>query len=134
MKLVIALSAALTLTATAALAHDVIHSDHGTHTHGAECGHQAIEHQGHVDYLHDGHMHHGHDGHVHDHTFGVSSTNPTDEALVTKAEDGSHRHGGDDAMHMVVQHGDHFDRVHNGRLHFVHDDHVDDHGPVKLIG
>ena len=42
------------------------HPDH-THVHGADCGHQAVDHDGHVDYLHDGHRHAVHDGHVDDH-------------------------------------------------------------------
>ena len=35
---------------------------HG-HTHGPDCGHDAVIHEDHVDYLHDGHAHHEHDGH-----------------------------------------------------------------------
>jgi hypothetical protein len=34
---------------------------------------------------------------------------------------------------MVVPHGDHFDFVFFGRLHHVHGDHCDDHGPITVI-
>ena len=34
-----------------------------THTHGPDCGHEAVVHEDHVDYLHDGHVHREHDGH-----------------------------------------------------------------------
>lgn len=40
-----------------------IHPDHD-HVHGADCGHQAVEHGDHTDYEHDGHLHHAHGGHV----------------------------------------------------------------------
>ena len=35
------------------------HPTHETHahTHGPDCGHQAVVHLNHVDYLHDGHAH-----------------------------------------------------------------------------
>ena len=38
------------------------HDDH-PHTHGPNCGHEAVRHGDHVDYLHDGHVHREHDGH-----------------------------------------------------------------------
>jgi zinc transport system permease protein len=37
------------------------------HEHGAECGHEAIEHDDHVDYLHDGHRHAPHEDHYDEH-------------------------------------------------------------------
>lgn len=115
-----------------AQAHEVIHAGH-THQHGAECGHAAIAHGGHVDYLHDGHLHNAHSAHADEHVLPVSAVNPVDEALVTKVEHAGHSHGAADDTHMMVQHGDHFDHVHDGRLHYTHGDHVDDHGPVTLI-
>ena len=33
------------------------------HTHGPNCGHEAVIHFDHVDYIHDGHAHREHDGH-----------------------------------------------------------------------
>lgn len=35
---------------TAAEAHD-------DHTHGPDCGHEAVKHGDHIDYIHDGHAH-----------------------------------------------------------------------------
>lgn len=40
---------------------------HGAHTHGPDCGHEAVAHGDHLDYLVDGHLHHPHDGHCDDH-------------------------------------------------------------------
>ena len=41
---------------------------HGAdHTHGANCGHEAVPHGDHTDYLVDGHLHHAHDGHCDHH-------------------------------------------------------------------
>ena len=39
----------------------------GEHTHGPDCGHEAVPHGDHVDYLVDGHLHHPHDGHCDHH-------------------------------------------------------------------
>ena len=33
------------------------------HTHGPDCGHDAVIHLDHGDHLHDGHAHREHDGH-----------------------------------------------------------------------
>jgi hypothetical protein len=33
-----------------------------------------------------------------------------------------------------VPHGDHVDYLVGGHLHYPHDDHCDDHGPVKTVG
>ena len=125
--------AALIASGSAASAHDIIHADHGDHAHGEECGHQAIEHEGHVDYLHDGHMHSAHEGHEHEHRFAVDTSHPAAEQLIKHVIHADHDHA---AMseHMKVQHGDHFDYIHDGKLHHPHGDHVDDHGDVTLIG
>ena len=32
----------------------------------------------------------------------------------------------------MIRHGDHMDYIHDGHLHHVHGDHVDDHGPVTI--
>lgn len=37
------------------------------HTHGPNCGHEAVPHGDHVDYLVDGHLHHPHGDHCDDH-------------------------------------------------------------------
>ena len=42
------------------------HHEHD-HSHGPDCGHTAILHDGHIDYLHDGHLHHPHGDHVDEH-------------------------------------------------------------------
>ncbi|MCD8501925.1 MAG: hypothetical protein LRY71_09930 [Bacillaceae bacterium] len=39
----------------------------------------------------------------------------------------------DDCGHELVPQGDHVDFLVNGRLHHVHGDHCDDHGPVELV-
>lgn len=45
------------------------HAEHSLteHTHGAECGHEAVQHGDHVDYVHDGHRHAAHEGHYDEH-------------------------------------------------------------------
>ena len=128
-----ALATALLVSGTALAAHDIIHNDHAEHAHGTDCGHQAVEHEGHVDYLHDGHMHHAHEGHQHEHRFAVSSAHPAAEQLIMHVDGHGHDHS---AMgeHLKVQHGDHFDYIHDGKLHHPHGDHVDYHGDVKLVG
>ncbi len=41
---------------------------HGSdHTHGPDCGHEAVPHGDHVDFVVDGHLHHAHEGHCDDH-------------------------------------------------------------------
>ena len=37
------------------------------HTHGADCGHEAVPHGNHVDYLVEGHLHHSHGAHCDNH-------------------------------------------------------------------
>lgn len=46
-----------------------VHAEHtvAEHAHGADCGHDTIEHDGHVDYLHDGHKHAEHGDHYDEH-------------------------------------------------------------------
>ncbi|AWW75096.1 hypothetical protein CD351_11725 [Erythrobacter sp. KY5] len=110
----------------------MLHADHSDHAHGADCGHDAIEHDGHVDYLHDMHLHHKHSDHVDEHKIAVSSTNPASHELSASVSD-DHPHGHDGEEHAMVQHGSHMDFVHAGRLHHMHGDHFDDHGPVKMV-
>ena len=38
-------------------------TDHGSHEHGQNCGHDAEQHGDHVDYDHDGERHFAHEGH-----------------------------------------------------------------------
>lgn len=43
-------------------------SSHETdHTHGLNCGHEAVPHSDHTDYIVDGHLHHPHEGHCDNH-------------------------------------------------------------------
>jgi hypothetical protein len=44
-----------------------VHDDHADHTHGPDCGHEAVPHGDHVDYLHDGHRHAAHGDHYDEH-------------------------------------------------------------------
>ena len=119
--------------AAPALAHEILHAAHEGHVHAKSCGHQAIEHEGHVDYLHDGHLHHAHGGHVDEHAIAVSDANPDAEELVKRVSGEPHPHGHPGEEHIMVQHGDHMDFVHDGHLHHQHGDHTDDHGAVKLV-
>lgn len=45
------------------------HAEHtlAEHTHGNDCGHEAVAHEDHVDYLHDGHRHAEHGDHYDEH-------------------------------------------------------------------
>jgi hypothetical protein len=45
------------------------HAEHTVtqHKHGAECGHETVQHDDHVDYVHDGHKHAQHAGHYDEH-------------------------------------------------------------------
>ena len=133
MKKILTVAAISFALAGNANAHSMMHAAHSDHDHKDECGHVAIEHAGHIDYLHGGHLHHAHDTHVDEHTLAVSSINPQAERLVEAVSSDDHMHGHDGEEHEVLQHGTHYDYVHNGRLHHVHGDHADDHGPVKLV-
>lgn len=126
------LLASTLLIAGGASAHDVIHSDHAE-AHAATDGHTLINHNGHVDHLHGGHLHNVDGTHVDEHTIAVSAANHVAEEIVSNVNDDGHAHGADDAEHARIQHGDHFDYLHDGRLHFVHADHIDDHGAVTVI-
>jgi hypothetical protein len=46
-----------------------IHAEHTVveHTHGAECGHEAVQHDDHTDYVHGTHHHALHDDHYDEH-------------------------------------------------------------------
>ena len=37
------------------------------HTHGSDCGHEAVTHGDHIDYIVDGRLHQQHEGHCDDH-------------------------------------------------------------------
>ncbi len=124
---------AIPLLAVPVMAHEVLHAGHEGHLHGTKCGHVAIAHAGHVDYLHDGHLHFTHDGHFDEHALDVSAANPEAEELVARVTTDTHPHGHPGEEHMTVQHGAHIDFIHDGRLHFVHGDHIDDHGGITLI-
>lgn len=125
MRYSILIAAAMTVAAGPGAAHEVIHGAHGDHAHARGCGHMAVAHDGHSDYLHDGHLHSMHAGHADEHVLAVSRMNPAAEKPVT----GHAAHAAGDG-HQMVQHGTHFDCVHDGRLHHAHADHVDDHGAV----
>jgi len=103
---------------------------HPEHIHKQGCGHTAIQHGDHVDYLHDGHMHHAHEDHYDEHVIEVSDVNPDKCLPVTSCEDHIH---GPNCGHEKVPHGDHVDYLVDGRLHHVHGDHCDDHGPVEIL-
>lgn len=103
---------------------------HPKHTHGPGCGHTAIRHNGHIDYLHDGHLHHPHQDHCDEHVIEVSATNPDSCQPVHDCDGHTHGPG---CGHEAVPHGDHIDYIVNGRLHHVHGDHCDDHGPVEVV-
>ena len=110
-----------------------VHSDHD-HSHGPQCGHIAIKHGDHVDYLHDGHLHHPHGDHVDEHSLDVGGSNP--ERCTPNHDCGahasSHTHG-PGCGHEAVPHGDHTCYLVDGHLHYPHDGHCDDHGPVELV-
>jgi hypothetical protein len=101
--------------------------NHGIHEHqhGPGCGHLKIQWADHVDYLHDGHLHHMHEGHWDEDTIAVSTQNPDRCEPTTCA--------GHHADAPMLPHGDHVDRLVNGRLHHEHKGHCDDHGPVTVL-
>ena len=104
-----------------------IHGDH-EHKHSMACGHTKIRHHDHIDFIHDGHLHHEHEGHWDECKIDVSDINPDQ----CKPMNCGCTHD-DDCGHELVPHGDHVDFLVNGRLHHVHGDHCDDHGPVELV-
>ncbi len=101
--------------------------DAHAHVHSEHCGHVRIQHDGHVDYVHDQHLHAVHADHYDEHTIEVSNTNPATCAPVACAC------GHTGCGHQQVPHGDHLDFVYEGRLHHLHGDHCDDHGPVTTV-
>ncbi len=92
-----------------------IHAEHTTaeHAHGADCGHEAVQHGDHVDYVHGGHPPARLRRSLRRHSRGQHprSSTPTGRTAATKA----------------VQHGDHVDYVHGGHKHAAHGDHYDEH-------
>ena len=109
-----------------------IHEGH-THSHGPNCGHRAVRHDGHVDYLHDGHLHSVHGDHVDECSIAVDATHPASctRGHACNGHDAAHVHGAG-CGHPAVPHGDHVDYIVEGHLHRRHDGHCDDHGPVVL--
>lgn len=104
-----------------------VHQNH-EHTHSLSCGHTKIYHNGHIDYLHNGHLHHEHEGHWDECNIEVSDVNPDGcRLLFCECNHGA------DCGHEIIPHGDHIDYLVDGRLHHVHGDHCDDHGPLELI-
>ena len=103
---------------------------HPDHQHGPNCGHTAIRHGDHIDYVHDGHLHHPHKDHYDEHCIEVSERNPDKCAPVHSC--GDHVHG-PGCGHEAIPHGDHIDYLVDGRLHHVHGDHCDDHGPIDVV-
>jgi hypothetical protein len=106
-----------------------------THQHGPGCGHTGLKHGDHVDYLHDGHLHHMKaDGTVEEHALPVDGTNPATctSGHACPAHDAGHVHG-PGCGHPAVPHGDHVCYLVDGHLHYPHDGHCDNHGPVSLV-
>ena len=110
--------------------------DHHDHKHGPNCGHTGIQHGDHVCYVHDGHLHFmTTDGSVHEHKLEVNSTNPdgcTSGGTGCGGHEAGHVHG-PGCGHEAVPHGDHVCYIVNGRLHYQHGGHCDDHGPVTIV-
>ena len=101
------------------------------HTHGPHCGHTAIGHQNHVDYLVDGRLEHQFESGCTIHRIEVSELNPDVCCPLNDCKLEEHVHG-PGCGHEMVPHGDHFDYLVNGVLHFPHEDHCDDHGPIEI--
>ncbi len=99
------------------------------HKHHKGCGHRLIQHGDHQDYLHDGHLCHNHDDHFDDHAIEISDANPESCADARCADTTQHKEKG----HVLIPHGSHTDYLVAGRLHHVHGDHCDDHGPVSVV-
>lgn len=98
------------------------------HVHSLHCGHTKVLHHDHIDFVEaNGHLHHKHEDHWDECKIEVSNQNP----------DGEHPVEGEihDEFcgHQEVPHGDHMDYLVNGRLQHVHDNHVDDHGPLDIV-
>ena len=108
--------------------------DRHNHMHGPDCGHTAIRHADHVGYLHDGHLHFPHEDHIDEHSIDVSPTNPAECTPDHRCSghDENHTHG-PGCGHEAVPHGDHVDYLVESHLHYPHEDHCDDHGPVETV-
>lgn len=103
-------------------------TDPEVHTHSMECGHTKLFHNGHVDFVEaNGHLHHQHEDHWDECAIEVNDVNP-----VAKNHVSGELHN-DTCGHQKVAHGDHCDYLVNGRLQYVHGDHLDDHGPVDQV-
>ena len=103
-----------------------------SHEHHAKCGHTAIKHGDHIDYLQDGQLHHPEQGCNKEHVLEITATNPNECRPLNPGCTPGHAHG-PGCGHEKVPHGDHFDYLVDGRLHHVHGDHCDDHGPVEVV-
>ena len=114
------------------MAHN--HENHD-HVHGKDCGHTAIVHGDHVDYLHDGHLHHQtSDGIVEEHVIPVNEINTDNcsDGHACAGHEPDHVHG-EGCGHEPVPHGDHICYLVDGHLHYQHNNHCDDHGPIELV-
>jgi len=99
---------------------------------GARKG-MAVRHGDHVDYLDKGHLLHPEGDHVEEHIIEVSAANPDRCAPDHRADPGYGHVHGPDCGHEPVPHGNHMDYLVDGRLQHQHGDHVDDHGPLRLV-
>jgi len=110
---------------------DIKHEKH-THQHGPGCGHLAVEHHGHTDYLQNGHLKHVHGDQVDEHAIEVDKEHPDRCTHRAERHDSRHVHG-PTCGHEAVPHGNHVDYLVEGRLHYLHDGHCDDHGALKVV-
>jgi hypothetical protein len=105
----------------------MVSANTGEHVHGRGCGHSAIEHGDHIDYLVNGRLDHKARDESGEHRLEVTDENPDQCSPLACSDTRDH------ASHEErVPHGDHFDYLVEGRLHHVHGDHCDDHGPILL--
>lgn len=110
-----------------------VHPAH-SHEHGPHCDHPAVVHRQHIDHLHGGHLHHQGDDGAEEHVVQVDEKNP--DRCTPRHDcggtDHDERHVHSEACgHLLVPHGDHFDRWVRDHLHHPHGDHCDDHGPLE---
>lgn len=104
-----------------------LHEVH-SHNHSENCGHQKIKHDDHIDYIHGDHLHHKHENHWDECKIEDTNQNPSKCKKIESTE----LHN-DDCGHQKIPHGDHYDFLVDGRLENVHDNHIDDHGPVDIL-
>lgn len=104
-----------------------------THAHNEKCGHTAVKHDTHMDYIDNGEFHAQHANHFDNHGLAVSASEPAAREVAANhkmtTDEKGHAHN-DNCGHKKVQHGDHFDFIHNGHYHAVHADHTDEHGNI----